>query len=132
MSAIRYRPPITGSDIITVNGQIEVAELKATGSHTPIFTIPGGANGRQWLFVFYNIQSVNILWPALNMFLDGDTFTYNDRTSLNTSDAGGSSISYTAAHRDNNSTLGNITFSWTGVPLLTGGPFVYSIIYRNI
>jgi len=120
------------SPIRVVTGQILANKLLGVGSHTPTFSDAPGAFGRQWLFIFYHIYDVNPSFTSIGLFLDGDTSTYQDRTALNTADAGLSAISYTAAHAANNSTRNQIVFSWTGNALIAGGPLTYSILYRNV
>jgi hypothetical protein len=134
MSRIKYNPPAATSTgiILTVTGQIIAAELTAPGSQTPTFTTPAGPNGRQWLFIYYNIDNVNAAWNTIALFLDGDNSTFFDRTALITSTIGGNSVNYTAAHDVNNVTRGDIVFNWSGNAALVVGALTYSIIYRNI
>ena len=120
------------SPVRVVTGQILANELINAGSHIPVFNDAIGAFGRQWLFVFYHIYDVNPSFTSIGLYLDGDISTYNDRTALVTADAGLSAISYTASHAANNSTRGNIAFTWSGNPAIAGGPIYYSIAYRNV
>lgn len=119
------------NNALVVSGAIPVEQLRVAGFHTPSFSQPAGANGRQWLFIQYRIPSVNILWTGLGLTINGEGLG-NDTVSLNTSDAGGSQVTYTACHAGNNLTSGVIFLNWLGVPGLSGSSLYYSILYRNI